>query len=634
VYFYAKKNRIGTIRFTLTDGGDSLAKSTPADATLEVEYSKGLAERLVPGKLIERHRGNLERNLVHNTLRKDFDVAVGYAKGLLRPEEMAIAMELGSALPADAVENEDDSAVEKFLTALQSARAFLDCVANEGTHRVMDFHCVLSKETDEKETYETPPSITLFTLRTDSENPAMIDADAHLHACLKDVKALVDHHGRDIPDPYEDVACTKTKALIYGAKDLACGRLIPGCPVGPVMNGEQPRRLTPNWKLATDLLDRGFHLDEFSVWRDCVLMWMTTLICHLRAKRHEGKALQFWLAAGDLGEVLDSGRFELSDPPAEAGLCEAVAVPADQHLAKGARPDPRADASEKINKARERAIRVASKENYVWFDDARYALFWDMTSLGRAPVGLLRPVDGNWEWYLERQEKVARSNWPLLTLAYERANGSGGVQIGRTVIERFAAQTPRAARVQKWISDVEGIALSQEGGLLLSNLVVEIADDPEEGCAVVLAKNDPRNVFMKMAYPMGLWNPMNLESSRRGEIRRFMTMDGATCVWLDQNERPMVDCQFLLHGDEGTIGKWIPLVRTDHDIRLRGAGARRWSAAVAASHRDVALVIVASQDGDVYAFRRGENESLHMDECRAGVDDGEEPSWEPLIGSE
>lgn len=136
---------------------------------------------------------------------------------------------------------------------------------------------------------------------------------------------------------------------------------------------------------------------------------------------------------------------------------------------------------------------------------------------------------------------------------------------------------------------------------------------------------------------------MLIEKSRYDEIRRFMEMDGATCAWFDATAQNWkIDFQFLLHGDEGTISRWIPMVRTNHELKLRGSGARRWSAAVAASHAIVGLVIVASQDGDIYGFRKNPNGALQMIESKrpgsvpggSGLADAgvaHEPMWETLI---
>jgi hypothetical protein len=295
------------------------------------------------------------------------------------------------------------------------------------------------------------------------------------------------------------------------------------------------------------------------------------------------------------------------------------------------------------DRAREAAVRVASSENYVWFTNGQYALFWDVTNLGRAPIGLLRPVEGNWEWYLEQREKEgAQERWPELILAFEGKDGSGGVVIGATRVASFAEQVRRVEIVCDWIREWRTGAHieADEADEILSDLIVRIADDPDAGCCVVFASASPMNRFMKMGYPWTLGEPMLIDKARHDEIRRFMEMDGATCAWFDAAARKWkIDFQFLLHGDENTISRWIPKVKASPEMKLRGSGARRWSAAVAASHAIVGLVIVASQDGNIYGFRKHGSGALQMIESKkrggtTAVVAVRRPKWEVLIEGE
>lgn len=622
-YFFALKGHkaapIQVIRFEMIDGGAAIERCKTKGLALHLTYSKELADRLCPEDLRKKHALNLLSERGSTDLRKAFAIALGHAKGLLGAEGVEIAAELGRALPG-MERAEAEASVLNFLTALQSARAFLDSVVpnHVGPPHVMDFHCLFASEDD------LPPSSTLFTLHQSAGDPETAAVQTRLGKLLENVSKEIDRGVNDLPSALDYLVCDRVATLMYQDKAR-----------------KQPR---PEWEHAFSLLDSRFPLPRFGVWRDCVLTWISSLICHLRAKYHEGEKLEFWLAAGDRAEVLDSGRFELRG--ADSDHLATVAVPPHPGPKTVGRFPPRG-AFAAIDSAREAAVRVASKENYVWFANGRYALFWDLTSLGRDPIGLLRPTDGNWEWYLEQREKEAGSErWPELLLAFERRDGSGGIVIGAEPVTRLAEQGKRVELVQRWIGDWRGEAhiMSNEVDALLSALIVQIADS-DAGCAVVFASATPSDRFMKMGYPWRLWEPMLIEEPARDEIRRFMQMDGATCVWFDAaSGKWKIDFQFLLHGDQTIISQWIPKVKNNHKLRLRGAGARRWSAAVAASHSIVGLVVVASQDGEIYGFRKRGNGELQMIEIASRkpgrVEDGsgasdaggvDEPKWETLI---
>lgn len=623
VYFFALQGRarvpIQVIRFEMTADGAMIERRHTEGFVLHIVYNENLADRLFPPKIRERHANNLTCERGYSDLRKDFAIALGHAKGLLRQADIETAVLLGRALPG-AEDAEPEAALLSFLTALQSARAFLDSVAPERARvpHLVDFFCVFGNDDI------SPPSITLFTLREGEGARNGSVGKEQLTNILSEVATLIDRGQEKIPGAFDGLVCKQTAALIY-------------------QNGHAGE-LRPEWKNAFTLLDERFPLPKFRLWRDCVLIWITSLISHLRANIHEGKRLEFWLAAGDRTEVLDSGRFEITwvDPMHIA----PIAVPEWPGLKRDARSDERDRARAAIERARAEAVRVVSRENYVWFTNGQYALFWDVTSLGRFPIGLLRPIDGNWDWYLDqRGKKDDRDRWPELVLAFERKDGSGGVVIGATQVASLAEQVRRVEIVRGLIRDW-GVAVgvsADHTDEVLSDLIVRIADDPDAGCSVVFANESPSDKFMKMGYPWMLWEPMLIEKSRYDEIRRFMEMDGATCVWFDATaQKWKIDFQFLLHGDEGIIRRWIPRVRIKHELKLRGSGARRWSAAVAASQAIVRLVIVASQDGDIYGFRKEPNGALKMIESKKpsgvpgdlGLADAYAtpvPMWETLI---
>ena len=627
VYFFQIKTPgqpgLKLLRFEMTDDGPPVAVMEDThDFALHVSYSRELADRLCPVALRQKHMENLHSSRTTRTLQKDFAIALGHAKGLFASQDTAVAQNLGEVLPGMLGAVPEQSLLS-FLTALQSARAFLDSIAPAAVQipHVMDFFCLFGDEE------ASPPTATLFTLSQGGAVDGQAQIQTQLGSFLSDLGTLIKSAENEIPGPFQELVCKRTASLIYQDVDR--------------------HNLRPEWDDALRVLDTQFPFPRFRMWRDCVLMWLTSLICNLRAKVHEGKRLEFWLAAGDRAEVIDSGQFELTW--AEEEHISPLAVPQWSRMGREARPQEREPIRQSIDLLRDAAVRVASRENYVWFANGRYALFWDVTSLGRHPIGLLRPSEGNWEWYLEqRQKSDAERHWPELILAFERKDGSGGIMIGKKRVASLADQIRRVEIVGNWISDWRASNGVEDDGAdeILSDLIVRIGDDPDAGCSVVFANDCPSDTFMKMGYPWKLWEPMLIESQRRDEIRRFMEMDGATCAWLDaETGEWQIDFQFLLHGDESVISKWIPKIKRNHDLKLRGSGARRWSAAVAASHAIVGLVVVASQDGDIYAFKKDDKGGLLMSESKKPdnlrADGGMrpallrgQPAWDPLIQGE
>ena len=374
------------------------------------------------------------------------------------------------------------------------------------------------------------------------------------------------------------------------------------------------------------ILHRHFHFDKLAKWRALLTAWVSTLVCNLRDEVHEGAPLSFWFVCGDQSEVEDSPRFRLEQTSEEA--LESLSPWKGEHDNVTAAPD--------LFKERVRlAAQVASRENYAWFHGGMYAVFWDVSFPASRPAGLLAIRGGyTWESYVQdRLNNRAGSGWPALIVGYVRPDKSAGMLIGDHSVLSLHQHVERKETVVDWLKELKEPYIRRDGELvpeadLLCRLCVQIADKPHVGCTLAFMNSGarPDETFMKMGYEWALEPELKIEKERTDEIVSLMTMDGGTCVWQAQDGGWKLGCRYLLSGPawpsnmaQGGANKSDLLdqirktIKTkDEPSLLRGAGTRRWSGAMCACREDVDMVIVASQDGDIYCFDRCEGPRLRI----------------------
>jgi hypothetical protein len=140
----------------------------------------------------------------------------------------------------------------------------------------------------------------------------------------------------------------------------------------------------------------------------------------------------------------------------------------------------------------------------------------------------------------------------------------------------------------------------------MSTTILAISDDPNSGCMLIIGQNIKLH-FDSMGSPWrtqreeekdnkGEINPLNLSLD---EITALMSMDGATCLFSDNN-RPAISFRNIVKVSNSPVNRKIEK-RTIENI-LDGEGSRKWSAATAATMKEVDLVIAVSQDGPIYLY--------------------------------
>jgi len=591
---------------------------------LSLNIGNSIVESLWPQKLRTNYANYIYKNKMFENVKEKYTIYRGKTLGILTLSKLKLASRLGAVFSLNHGRDDMDLSAWQFLSALQSAIIYLSMTKTKQQEAIsnIDFHCFTGNPHLDTN-HESPPMVTLFTLNNKSPDEVQIsNIYKYLNECIQNIIGETTNLMRNLPLTTH-VLCDLSIPKIYKNKVIGSNK-------------------RDEWKQGMTLLESIFHFNHFEKWRECLLTWFTTLICQLHGKIHEGESLGFWFVCGDLSEIKDDDDFELVKIP--GNKLEILSFPWYKESMRS--EDTSEELKNSVQIDRKNALRSISTENYIWFHEARYALFWDITFPDPKPVGLLRLVNSNWDWFIRaRNENKKTKRWPKLAIAYKRPEGDGGIWIEGNQIVSLFEHGKRKEQVEKWVKRIDGTtqngAVEQsdlvEEMFQLSNLIVRVADNPNTGCCVVFLSESPKRKFIKMGYEWELEEPVSIVEDKLEDIFNLMTMDGATMVWQEEDKWE-IGFHFLLHSDQRKNRQIWEYTEDQPDCPLRGKGSRRWSGALAAYLKEVLLVLVVSQDGDILAFRVNDEGTLTMstaykqdkrmmDRNREEFDD-----WKPVFG--
>lgn len=322
---------------------------------------------------------------------------------------------------------------------------------------------------------------------------------------------------------------------------------------------------------------------------ELLTLWVALLAKNLSGSRHENEPLEFWFVAGDLSEFEDDNDiiFDKKLPKIES--------------AKFSPPTDKA----KMEKHAKTAARILEKEHFPWFEDGRYALFFDLASSeSHSAVGLCGIRRSTWahfysEIYKTREEQAREGHVriPMCVIAsVSKRHGGTSIALCHPQAEaekKFrmlfrlrdkgdkdkkwqTAEDKRQTALLKLLNDVAADA-TDEQRKSLAELCVLVADNPRAGGTVVLLKNQTQfQRFLQMGEP---WPFNNLSSSDRAAL---MAHDGATLVCLkgpaDYRYRFILTPEGIPRPVRENLQKLS--LCFDPESPLAGVGTRRWSAAL------------------------------------------------------
>ena len=330
--------------------------------------------------------------------------------------------------------------------------------------------------------------------------------------------------------------------------------------------------------------------------------WAILLAEHLVERKHEGRVLEFFLVCGERSEFEDKQMLRPIIEPKDALLSLSW--------------------TDNVNKANAQSVaknaadRIA-KEHYPWFENGRYALFWDTATNSPQPA-MLACLDST-NWLQVAQERFAnelRARVPdcLFCWIYGEPQqaGVGRVTNGRiyellrwrkddsgTNCWQYSDRTLREISMVKTLEKVLGISsspvLRDAVGVALS-----VADDPAKGGTIIFASEDRVPAFRPMGDPLVPKGDLSNE-----DLIALIAQDGASLraiPKLGQVGRRWQHRRLLTPDKDADA--WLTALqeaarKQQQPWPLQFKGSRRWSAAMTAFHEDVNAVLVISQDGDI-----------------------------------
>jgi len=366
-------------------------------------------------------------------------------------------------------------------------------------------------------------------------------------------------------------------------------------------------------------------------WTKFILYWNSALVQYLRNSIHEGKSLNFTFVVADVSEIKDCGLFDIVHLDFTDGNTETFhPYNLGKEFDETSFPIEyfpflyEKDAESNLMFSRKKFIsyikRNIEKKNYSWFQDGKYALLWDATFPSKHPHSLIRIKNSSWEVLLNEIRNQRGKDFLdkiSLSMVFLRQDQSGGIIIKDKLVSSFRKGTQwslglleKDNKVKRQIANVfTSWEVYDKQNLidLMTDVIISISDDPHSGCILVIAKMQPDLQSMgdpwrtlpkdKHAKESETKPPINPLDLSKDEIAALMGMDGATCIYFDNDsKKPAISFRNILKIN--STGK----LRDFDKHELDGEGSRKWSSLNTARMENIDLVIAVSQDGPIYHY--------------------------------
>jgi hypothetical protein len=355
-----------------------------------------------------------------------------------------------------------------------------------------------------------------------------------------------------------------------------------------------------------DYLQKIFHYKDSSLFD--ITAWLMLLTTYLTYQKHEGTTLDFFFVYGDLSQFEDLKMYR--------------AIQKEQ-LEEFEIPKNPKDKGEILEKAKALAIKIAN-EHYPWFENGRYALFWNTGSKDSYPIGLVLIENFTWLQVLNNRfidELPFKIPNCFITYVYGEAQRIGSISIVKNKVEDILLYKDRKwmvsnsvnKRTEQLKSELEKILNINENSQKKESLsktiklALQIAENPKKGGIIVFINQEKKKDIKGKFQSMGdSWKQIDSNESSE-DVLALISQDGATLRILDNDGKDSDSWSyrnFLIPSDR-TI-ELLEQIKSEcnkktnkHVWPLIAKGSRRWSAAMTACHPDVDAVLVISQDGDI-----------------------------------
>jgi hypothetical protein len=342
--------------------------------------------------------------------------------------------------------------------------------------------------------------------------------------------------------------------------------------------------------------------------------WLLLICQKLIHKVNEGKSVEFYFLCAAYSEIEDHE--DLIIHPLKETEINSLKIPTE---------------SENINKAANNYSYFFAKEHFPWFENGRYALFFDITSSNHHPIGLVSIRNNSWKKVFSdvlsnKINSIPNFNAFLFT-ANSKWNFSNVVKISgennKNIKGEFLRYVNNEWQPRNTLNRKEIISyylktipqLSDKEIEVIESVVSRISDNPNKGGTIVIIEKEKKLNFNSMGQP---WDNSNIRidesDTKEQEIDDLVSLvshDGAS-IYSYSGKNKWEFRKLLINPTikEESIKVLFNIFENNFsniENKIDGdlcpfsfVGSRRWSAALTAFHDNVNTVVVISQDGDIY----------------------------------
>jgi hypothetical protein len=349
---------------------------------------------------------------------------------------------------------------------------------------------------------------------------------------------------------------------------------------------------------------------------DSQLQWVMTLSRLLMQRTHEGKKLEFYFILADLSEIRDNRNFDL------------VLFEDKIDASELAMPEIRSK-SYNLERRINTTVDLLAKEHFPWFENGKYALFWDISSKEREPKGLINLRGQGWKNFIKNFTKgnsdpnlecdlllisvlssIELAN--VVRIRKEKAKQSGDsiVELLRYIPQikkwTISSKEKRIHLLENTLNNLNGSDSFEKDDIKsIIDISNTVALNPEKGGLIILASED-----IDLDHFHSLGKPWNIRPRSNDELIALISHDGAS-VKYPKNINKWTYRKILNIRQNIPIGinKLLSnLTELNYSYRSKKnsdfcpfslVGTRRWNSAHLAFHKKINTVISISQDGDL-----------------------------------